>query len=102
MSTLVRLCGSLVFQVFPKPRSDFVGVLVSVHGNRELSGSDDHFVLLLATMVKVARDARTVSTSLGRSRFSQPGFWWRFVNSRLPNARCRPYCNKPGDPDADT
>lgn len=29
---------------------------MSVHGNRELSGSDDHFVLLLATMVKVARD----------------------------------------------
>ena len=39
------------------------------------------------------------SASLSRSRFSQPGFWRRFVNSRLPDARCRPYRNKPGDPD---
>jgi hypothetical protein len=41
------------------------------------------------------------STSLGRSGFGQPRFWRRFVNSRLPDARRRPYRNEPGHPDPD-
>ena len=75
----------------------------------ELSGHTVAFAIATMATYSLPRIVRVMpdpvfcsSIALGRGSFNQPGFWWRFVNSRLPDARCRANCNKPGYPDTDT
>src|SRR5271170_8473159 len=44
-SPFLRLCGNLVLQVLTQPRSDLIGVLVSMHGHCVLGGRHDDFIL---------------------------------------------------------